>query len=178
MADQEEYDLSPQEPTPQSKDPRAPGFVPPKPIVEKAVDPELEAKREDAETNRASAMLAYLPGLFIVPLIFAPRSAFARFHANQGLLVFCYFIFMALVWLVCWAPWWLVDWFPAVATLMYILEIAGCFAITFSGIGLIALVVIGVIFASNGEVRPLPVIGTLSLIKPIDPPTGADPPAA
>ena len=41
--------------------------------------------QEDMKKNKTMAGLAYL--LFFLPLIVCPESAYARFHANQGLLL-------------------------------------------------------------------------------------------
>ena len=43
---------------------------------------------EDIEKNKFYAILAYIGILFIVPLLAAPNSKFARYHANQGLVFF------------------------------------------------------------------------------------------
>lgn len=42
--------------------------------------------RADVRTNRTMAMLAYPSVLIVVPILFAPRSHFARFHVNQAML--------------------------------------------------------------------------------------------
>lgn len=39
-------------------------------------------------TGRALAAVAYLPGLFVIGLLDAPRNRFVRFHARQGLVLF------------------------------------------------------------------------------------------
>ena len=39
-------------------------------------------------TGRALAAVAYLPGLFVIGLLDAPRNRFIRFHARQGLVLF------------------------------------------------------------------------------------------
>ena len=40
---------------------------------------------EDVQKNKVAAILAYF--IFFIPLILAPKSVFARFHANQGLVL-------------------------------------------------------------------------------------------
>ena len=44
--------------------------------------------KEDVEKNKVMAGLAYI--IFFLPLIACPDSAFGRFHANQGLLLFIF----------------------------------------------------------------------------------------
>jgi uncharacterized membrane protein len=165
VPEEDSYELVPGQPAPQSKDPQAPGFVAPEPIVEKAVDAEAEAARTDAEANRVAAMLAYLPGLFLVTLLFAHKSPFARYHANQGLLVFFYFLFTWLVIGLAWIPSQLSGMLPNAGMPLAILSIIGCFGDTLAVVGLIGLIVAGLVYASNGERRPLPVIGNIELIK-------------
>ena len=42
----------------------------------------------DIEQNKVYAVLAYLGILFLVPLLAAPNSRYARYHANQGIVLF------------------------------------------------------------------------------------------
>lgn len=42
----------------------------------------------DISDNKVFALLSYIGILVLVPLIAAPKSKFARFHANQGLVLF------------------------------------------------------------------------------------------
>ena len=41
----------------------------------------------DISDNKVFALLSYIGILVLVPLIAAPKSKFARFHANQGLVL-------------------------------------------------------------------------------------------
>lgn len=43
---------------------------------------------EDFEQNRTKAVFSYLSFLVLIPLISGRKSKFARFHANQGLVLF------------------------------------------------------------------------------------------
>ena len=51
-------------------------------------DTTYEYSKDDISKNRAFAILAYIGLLFLVPLLAAPNSPFARYHTNQGLLLF------------------------------------------------------------------------------------------
>jgi uncharacterized membrane protein len=54
-----------------------------------ATRPPYEAISErEIATGRALAAVAYLPGLFLIGLLDAPRNRFVRFHARQGLVLF------------------------------------------------------------------------------------------
>ena len=54
------------------------------PAPASAADP----TRADIEQNKVFAILAYLGILFLVPLLAAPQSPFARYHTNQGIILF------------------------------------------------------------------------------------------
>lgn len=41
---------------------------------------------QDAQENKGMAVLAYL--IFLIPLLAAKESKFARYHTNQGLVLF------------------------------------------------------------------------------------------
>lgn len=42
---------------------------------------------KDIENNKVLAAIGYIPVLFLVPLFAAPSSSYAKFHANQGLIL-------------------------------------------------------------------------------------------
>jgi uncharacterized membrane protein len=145
--------------------PGEPGFVPPVPIIEKADGTEEAPVDPDVEKNRGMAILAYI--CFIIPLLTAPKSKFARFHANQGLLSFVYWC-VAIIGVVA------LTIIKDVAVdrlekkfavlygfftcLIYLVEPALLLA------GL-ALMLYGIIQAANGEKKHLPLIGQITLIK-------------
>lgn len=43
---------------------------------------------QDINANKGMSVLAYIGILFLVPLLACPNSRFARFHTNQGLVLF------------------------------------------------------------------------------------------
>lgn len=51
-------------------------------------DTTAEFDSKDITDNKVMAVLAYIGILFLIPLLAAPNSRFARFHANQGLVLF------------------------------------------------------------------------------------------
>ncbi len=102
----------------------------------------------DVEKNKLMAIIGYIvPILFFVPLITdAKDSPFAKFHANQQLVL----LLVAI----------------AVNVVGSFIPVVGWFLILPVGaIALLVLVVIGVLNASRGEMKPLPVIGSAELIK-------------
>jgi uncharacterized membrane protein len=103
---------------------------------------------QDVEKNKAMAIVGYIiPILFFVPLVSeAKNSPYAKFHANQQLN-----LLLAAI---------------AVNIVGTIIPILGWFIILPLGtIGLIILAIMGIINASKGEMKKLPIIGGFELIK-------------
>ena len=144
--------------------PGEPGWVPPVPIIEKAEASEDVAADPDVEKNKGMAILGYI--CFIIPLVAAPSSKYARYHANQGLLLFILLICVCVVvaflqggkflaaHLLNAIP--ILDWFFACG--LTLLQPALL-------VGWIALMIVGIINASNGLAKPLPGVGHWTLIK-------------
>ncbi|SES92435.1 hypothetical protein [[Clostridium] polysaccharolyticum] len=59
-----------------------------KDIQSNSADRTSEFAKEDIRANSAIAASAYIPLLFLLPFFIRPDSRFARFHANQGLILF------------------------------------------------------------------------------------------
>ena len=105
---------------------------------------------EDAEKNKVFGVLAYLGILWLVPLLAAKDSPFAKYHANEGLILFI----MAVGCAIC---------LPFVSMALVFIPVLGVLLmglIHFAFIGSIfALVICGIINAANGTCKPLPIIG-------------------
>ena len=95
------------------------------------------------QNEQLFASLAYI--IFFLPLIFTPKSDFAKYHANQGLILLaCWFglSFLLTVTLVG-------------IILMPLVQIAG-----------IVFIVLGIMNVTKNKKEPLPIIGNLfTLIK-------------
>ena len=107
-----------------------------------------KANSGDAEKNKALAIVGYIiPILFFIPLITdAKNSPFAKFHANQQLI-----LLLAAI---------------AVNVVGSIIPFLGWFIILpFGSIALIVLAIMGIISAAKGEMKKLPVIGGIEIIK-------------
>jgi len=153
--------------------PGEPGWVPPVPIIERAeeteVTPEEIADAKDAadiQQHKVAAALGYI--LFLIPLIAAPNSKFARYHANQGLLLLILLFVVVMGVALLTGGVWGVDHFlrgriDLLATFFncafYLLQVALL-------VGWATLVILGMIHAMNGLREPLPVIGQWTLIEP------------
>lgn len=102
----------------------------------------------DIQQNKVMAILAYLGILFLVPLLAAPQSPFARFHANQGLVLFIADIVLGIVAGVC-----------------ILIPIAGLIISSLISLGIFVLMILGIVNAASGKVKELPLIGKIRIIK-------------
>lgn len=98
------------------------------------------------ENDKLYGVLAYIGILFLVPLLAAKDSKFAMYHANQGLVLFIFEVVVGVV--------------------GGILPFVGWFLIVPIGslVGLI-FAIMGIINAAKGEMKPLPLIGGIIIIK-------------
>ena len=132
-----------------------PAAVPPIPGIARATAsplPSLPAtagsEAEDIEKNRAFAIIAYLWILFVVALIAAPNLKFAKFHANQGLVLF-------LAELI----------FGASCLVLAFIPILGHLTIMAGWVAGIVFAILGIVNAAGGQCKPLPLIGHFQIIK-------------
>jgi uncharacterized membrane protein len=140
------------------------------PVVEKA-DAEEGGEGEeerggdpDVEQNKMVAIAGYV--FFLVPVILAPNSKFARFHANQGLLLFIMLVVVVTLVSMLEACVWLVGVvFRSISILEYFF--AGSFHLLQAGLLAVwvALLAYGIVQAAHGLRKPLPAIGHWNLIK-------------
>ena len=106
---------------------------------------------EDIEKNRAFAILSYLWILFVVGLIAAPNSKYAKYHANQGLVLFLASVIAAVSCTV-------IGFIPFVNFTLVI-------AVPLLWAGWLVLAILGIVNAAGGHFKPLPLIGHFELIK-------------
>lgn len=97
---------------------------------------------QDIEENKVMAVLAYI--IFLVPLIAAKDSPFAKFHTNQGLVLF-------IGWIICGA--------------VNVIPVLGQIAWLIGSVILTVLSIIGIINAAKGEGKELPIIGKFKILK-------------
>ncbi|MBP1563886.1 MAG: hypothetical protein J6C38_09260 [Oscillospiraceae bacterium] len=105
--------------------------------------------------DKVYGILAYIGILVLVPLL-AGKTQFARFHANQGLVLFIADIILG----VCISITSLV-----LSPLGIVGAILGGIVSGVLGLVVFIMVIMGIINAANGEMKPLPVIGGIKLIK-------------
>lgn len=127
----------------------APEAATPAPAAAEATGEPPVMDPEDVKQNKPIALLSYLGILFIIPMLAAKESPFAKYHANQGLILF-------------------------IATLVYWVAMAIIAAIPFVNLICIVLVplswavwlvfaIIGILNAAKGECKPLPYIGQYTI---------------
>ena len=136
-------------PTPQ---PAAKTVPSPQPTATTTI-PTADAK--DAQDNKVMAVLAYFGPLVLIPIFAAKDSRFARYHSNQGLVLFialvAYNILAGILNSILLAISW---------RLYFLTSIISLVSIVFT-----VLAVIGLINALKGEMKPLPVIGNIRILK-------------
>lgn len=113
--------------------------------------------QSDAQQNKVMGILAYLSWLVIVPWIAAKESTFARYHTNQGLV-------LAIVEIA----WWILSAIlTAIATAAYSLGFLAVIGVISWILGIVFLVfsILGIINAAKGEMKPLPIIGGIKILK-------------
>lgn len=107
--------------------------------------------KQDIEGNKGMAVLSYFSILVLIPVFAAKNSPFARFHANQGMILF---VIEAILWVVSMV----LGWIPVIGWLLSIV-------IWVLELGLLALSVLGIINAVQGQAKELPVLGGIRILK-------------
>ena len=103
----------------------------------------IEYDAQDIEENKTIAGLAYL--IFFLPLIATPDSKFAKFHANQGLILFILAV--------------------AGNIILGMIPFIGLLLIPIFTLFILVLVIIGLMNGLNGKSKELPLIGKFRIIK-------------
>ncbi|OGU11093.1 MAG: hypothetical protein A2X61_00265 [Ignavibacteria bacterium GWB2_35_12] len=109
---------------------------------------------QDIEQNKTMAILAYI--IWLVPLIAANQSKFARYHTNQGI----------VLWICIVAFWIVIAIITAILPWTFYLTIGIVFSLLWIAVWIFSLVciIMGILTASKGEAKPLPLIGNLFTI--------------
>ena len=108
------------------------------------------------QMKKGMAILSYFGFLVLIPIFAAKKDPFARYHANQGL-VLCIVVMICSV-------------LSNVLTRV-LLEISPLLVLIVSGFfGILTLVfcifsIIGIIHAAKGQKKPLPLIGGIKILK-------------
>lgn len=110
---------------------------------EPAAAPSAAYAAGDIEKGKTMAGLAYL--LFFLPLLVCPDSRYARFHANQSLLLLIAAVLGNAV--------------------LGMVPVIGWILMPVFSLGMLALGIFGLLNGLGGKAKRLPVIGKFDLIK-------------
>jgi len=116
----------------------------------------------DIEQNKMLSLFAYIGILFLIPLLAAPNSRYARFHANQGIVLFIAQIVISIglgiIGMIL----------GAILVAAWLFALAG---IVSTIIGLLmwipslVLSILGIVNAVGGKAKDLPLIGKIRILK-------------
>ena len=110
---------------------------------------------QDIADNKVFAVLAYFRILCLIPLLAAKDSPYARFHTNQGLVLWIagmiYNVALSLVTT-------LIGWLPVVGwAIVAVLSLASLL--------FLVLAIMGIVYAAQGRAKALPIIGKITILK-------------
>ncbi len=127
------------------------GPPPPPPDPEAPLD-----YQRDVQENKVFGIISYIWFLSLVSYFAAPKnSRFSRFHAIQGLNLFILELIVSVIGAILRA---IFSWIWPVARIMSMVT-------GICSLGLVALMIIGIISAANGEMKELPVVGSIKFVK-------------
>jgi uncharacterized membrane protein len=98
----------------------------------------------ESKTNNDVTMAVLSYFLFFLPLIAAKDSKLAMFHANQSLV-------LLLAWII--------------SGVIGIVPVVGWIAAPLLGLAAFILWIMGIVQAAQGQMKPLPIVGTITLLK-------------
>lgn len=115
----------------------------------------------DIQNNKAMAVLSYIGIFVLIPVFAAKNSPYARYHANQGLIL----LLAGVVWGMFYS-------IVAVCLSILSLFLPLLWAISFAVISIfgilslvfLALAIYGIVNAATGKAKPLPVLGRFTLL--------------
>lgn len=123
-------------------------YVNPAPVPTEGDDYTATMDPNDIAQNKTMAVLAYFGFLFLVPLLAAPNSRYARFHTNQGLVLF---IADAIV--------------GVITSVTSVIPVVRAFVPGVLGVLILVLLIMGAVNAGSGKAKELPVIGKIKILK-------------
>lgn len=118
-------------------------------------DTTAEFDAQDIQNNKVMAILAYFGFLVLVPIFGAKTSKYARYHANQGLILFIAEVAYGIVYKIIIRILLAISW-----RLYFLSSVLGLVYLVFT-----VLSIIGIINAANGKAKELPIIGQFKILK-------------
>lgn len=114
-------------------------------------DTTSEFGQEDIQSNKVMGVFAYLSWLVLIPIFAAKASKFARYHANQGLV-------LAIIGTVCEVVLGILSVIPVIGWIFLILN-------SLTSLVFVFFSVIGIINVANGKAKELPIVGNIKILK-------------
>lgn len=119
-------------------------------------DTTADFEKDDIEQNKIMGILAYLSWLVLIPIFAAPKSKFARFHANQGLVLAIVEIGYGILTAVINA---------VVGGISVVLGMLVSTILSLISIIFLIFAIIGIVNVANGKAKELPTIGKFRILK-------------
>lgn len=101
------------------------------------------------QNDKLVAALGYV--IFLIPLLTPNRSPFVTFHANQGLVLFIFTMIAHFA----------ISWFLIPLSFSFFLVFLNPIISLF----VLYLVIVGIMSATSGTMKPLPLIGGITLLR-------------
>ena len=117
-----------------------------------------ECDGADVEKNKILSLLSYISLLFLIPMFCAKDSKFARFHVNQGIVLF---ICELIVGLVGWVLGLILGIIPFVGVVLGTLLAVVTWVVE---LVFLALAILGIVNAVQGKAKELPLLGGIRVI--------------
>ncbi|MBP5631489.1 MAG: DUF4870 domain-containing protein [Clostridia bacterium] len=114
-------------------------------------DTTAEYEPKDIQDNKIMAVLAYIGLLLLIPLFAAKNSKFARFHVNQGLPLMIVGLAIGII--------------SIPLGLIPIVGIITSIIFGLAGLCVLALAILGIVNASTGKAKKLPLVGKFKILK-------------
>ena len=116
-------------------------------IVTDTADQTDTMDKNDVESNKLMGVLSYLTILVLIPIFAAKGSKFARFHANQGLIICIAGVILGVTTKI-------LSNIPFVKLVCPIIDLVP-----------IAYSILGIVYVVQGKAKDLPFIGGIKLLK-------------
>ena len=123
--------------------------------INQTTDSTASFDQADIQANKGMAVLAYFGILVLIPIFAAPRSRFARYHANQGLVLFLAEIALSVISGI----------FSVLSRLSALFLFSSSLVMAAGSVFLLVLAIMGIVNAVKGRAKELPVIGSLHLLS-------------
>lgn len=122
------------------------------------MEEEIVFTTEDVNRNKCYGILAYIGILVLVPIFAAKDSLYAKFHANQGLVLLIANFALNIIGRI-------VQFILNIATFGVMSDLINAGVILVTSLFSLFYLITGVINACSGEAKVLPIIGGITLLK-------------